>query len=187
MKDYKLIQWSDKLNLDNFYKLAKEKNYINNSNQKLLVDCFKKEKKFNVWILYDSFEPVGSVAAHTFDDVMGKDSYRILARCCVINGNRPTYGLGTAKRLISEHQNVNDQYYLPKCIEWANSNNLYVTSNKNKEGSQRLVDKIYFPTLEKLGIFENKGDIFYRNTFQTVWKLNIDNFYNNIRKFKRWH
>tara|TARA_R110002153_G_scaffold29711_3_gene91124 strand:+ start:45625 stop:46188 length:564 start_codon:yes stop_codon:yes gene_type:complete len=186
MKNYKLIEWSNKLNLESFYKSAKEKNYINNSSQKNLIDCFKNEKRFNVWILYDHFEPVGSVAAHSFDDVMGEGSYRVLARCCVINGNRPNHGLGTAKRLISEHQNVNDQFYLPKCIEWANSDKLYVTSNQNSEGSQKLVDKIYFPTLQKKGIVEKIKHIRYRNTDQVVWKINIKEFQNNLRRFKRW-
>ncbi len=186
MKNYKLLKWSENLDLDKFYERASQKGYVNNSSQSRLVDCFRNEKKSQIWILYNDDKAVGSVGAHSFDEVCGSGSYRILTRCCVLDGNRPDYGLGTARRLISQHQNVNDQYFLPKCIEWTQSNNLYVTSNENSAGSQKLVHKIYFPTLEKLGIVKNEGEIIYRNTRQTLWKLNVDNFYDNLRRYERW-
>jgi len=186
MKNYRLIKWTSDLNLDDFYKRALEKGYLNNQSQARLVDCFQKEKRSQTWILYESGTPVGSVGAHSFDDVCGKGSYRVLTRCCVLDGNRPNYGLGTARRLISQHQNVNDQYFLPQCIEWAQSDKLYATSNENSAGSQRLVHTIYFPTLEKLGIVQNVGDVEYRNTKQTVWKIDVEAFYNNLKRYKRW-
>lgn len=186
MKNYKLVEWSSDLDLREFYQKANQRGHINNGSQSRLVDCFHTEKKFQIWILYDGEKAVGSVGAHSFDDVRGEGSYRVLTRCCVLDGNRPNYGLGTARRLIAQHQNVNDQYFLPKCIEWCQSDNLFATSNENSEGSQKLVHAIYFPTLEKLGIVENTGEVNYRNTTQTVWKINVKAFYDNLRRYERW-
>ena len=80
MKNYKLVEWSSDLDLREFYQKANQRGHFNNGSQSRLIDCFRNEKKFQSWILYDGEEAVGSVAAHSFDDVRGKGSYRVLTR-----------------------------------------------------------------------------------------------------------
>ena len=184
---YKIVQWSKELDLTSFYIEAARRGFENNSSEKRLVDCFKNERESQVWILYQHNKPVGSVAAHSFDDVMGPGSYRILTRVCSFAEARPSKGLITPKRLIAEHQNLTDQFFLPTCIEWAGrNNNLYATSNESTVASQRLVHSFYFPTLEKIGIVTREKEVFYRGTNQTVWKFNVAAFEENLGKYPRW-
>ena len=183
---FKLVEWSEDLDLSEFYAEAARRGFVNNSNQKIMIDCFRKEREWNAWILYDDDKAVGSVVAHSFDDVMGPGSYRVLSRVCTFAEARKDRGLVTPKRLVAEHQNLTDQFLLPKCIEWAGRENLYVTSNASKEASQRLVHSYYFPTLAKIGIAEKVKDVHYRNTDQTVWKINVDAFEENLNRYPRW-
>jgi hypothetical protein len=183
---YKLIEWNESLDLTSFYSEASKRGFHNNSSQKVMIDCFKNEREFNAWILYKDGSPIGSVAAHSFDDIMGKGSYRVLTRVCSFGDENPNQGLVTVKRLIKEHQNFTDQFFLPKCIEWTNTNEIYATSNDSNIASQRLVHKFYFPTLEKLGIVNRVKEIDYRGLIQTVWKINPDKFLENLNKYPRW-
>jgi hypothetical protein len=182
---YTLKEWNKDLDLSSFYKEAENKGYANNSNQKAMIDCFKNENNWNAWILYENETAIGSVAAHSFDDVMGTGSYRVLARCCVLKGARPNGGLMTAQIAIGQHQNVTDQLFLPKCIEWAGKN-IFATSNESKVASQRFVHRTYFPTLEKIGVVEKVKNVFYRGTEQTVWRIHVEEFYKNLNRYPRW-
>jgi hypothetical protein len=94
-------------------------------------------------------------------------------------------GLITPKKLIAEHQNLTDQFLLPTCINWAKGD-LYATSNESTVASQRLVHRHYFPTLEKLGIVSKVGEMLYRNTQQTVWRIYPDAFLENLERYPRW-
>jgi hypothetical protein len=118
---------------------------------------------------------------------MGPKSYRVLTRVCTFAEGRKGAGLITPKRLVAEHQNLTDQFLLPQCIEWAGRENLYATSNASKEASQRLVHSYYFPTLEKIGVVSRIKDVHYRHTDQTVWKINVDAFEENLNKYPRWN
>lgn len=183
---FKVVQWSDSLDLSDFYKEAERRGFVNNASQAVMIDCFRNERIWNAWILYQDQKPIGSVAAHSFDDVMGEGSFRVLARTCTFGDARPMQGLVTAKRLIAEHQNFTDQFLLPTCIAWAGRKNIFATSNNSKAASQRLVHNIYFPTLEKLGIVRAVKEVFYRGTEQTVWEINVTAYDENISKFPRW-
>lgn len=183
---YKIIEWHESLDLDNFYQESARRGFVNNSNQKIMIDCFKNEKEWNAWILYENDQAIGSVVAHSFDDVMGVNTYRILTRTCVLNGTK-TKGLITAKNAIMQHQNFTDQFLLPKCLQWTNNKGkVYATSNTSHEASQRLVHSIYFPTLAKLGIVREIKEIYYRNTKQTVWEIHPEKFYENFSKYPKW-
>lgn len=183
---YKLVEFNDNLDLSDFYEEANRRGFANNSSKKAMIDCFRKEKEWAAWILYEDDRAIGSVAAHSFDDVMGPGSYRILTRVCTFGEARPNHGLITAKKLVAEHQNLTDQFLLPKCIEWAGMENLYVTSNESKVASQRLVHSIYFPTLAKIGIAERVKNVHYRGTDQTVWQINAHKFLENLEKYPKW-
>lgn len=183
---YRIVEWSEDLDLTEFYSEATRRGFVNNSSQKAMIDCFRNEREWNVWILYNGDRAVGSVAAHSFDDVM-PGGYRILTRVCTFAEERKGAGLITPKRLVAEHQNLTDQFLLPQCIEWvAGRGRMFATSNASKEASQRLVHNYYFPTLAKLGIVEKIKDVHYRHTDQTVWEIHSKKFYANLEKYERW-
>jgi hypothetical protein len=183
---YKLIEWEPSINLNEFYNEAQKRGFINNSSQKKMIDCLRNERSWNAWILFNNNKPIGSVAAHSFD-LMGEKSFRILTRVCTFGEERISKGLITTKKLIEQHQNLTDQFLLPKCIQWAGfENKLFATSNESKEASQRLVHKYYFPTLAKLGIVSKTTEVFYRGINQTVWQVHPEKFFENLKKYPRW-
>jgi len=184
---YKIVPWSQELDLTEFYAEANRRGFVNNSSQKSMVDCFNNEREKQVWILYQDDRAIGSVAAHSFDDVMGPDSYRICARTCTFAEARPSSGLVTVNRLIKEHQNLTAQFLIPTCMAWTPPwADLYITSNESKEASQRLVHNIYFPTLEKQGTVTRVKDVEYRGHIQTVWRLNCFEFVRQLELYPRW-
>lgn len=184
----KIIEWNENLDLKEFYAESARRGFVNNSSQKNMIDCFKNEKEWNAWILYKNNKPIASVAAHTFDSLMGEKTYRILARTCVLDGVR-SKGLMTAKTAIEQHQNITDQFLLPTCLKWVNGRGkVYATSNQSKEASQKLVHNYYFPILERLGIVKKIiPNITYRYTEQTVWEINEARFFEHLKKFPRWN
>jgi hypothetical protein len=183
---FKLVEWHKDLDLSEFYTEADRRGFKNNSSQKAMIDCFHNEREWNAWILYNDNRPIGSVAAHSFDDVM-PGGYRILTRVCTFAEERKDKGLITPKRLVAQHQNLTDQFMLPQCIEWVSGRGrMFATSNASKEASQRLVHSYYFPTLAKLGIVEKIKDVHYRHTDQTVWEIHPDKFYENLGRYERW-
>lgn len=182
---YKVKRWTEELDLTAFYAEASRRGFLNNSSQAAMIDCFRNEKEWAAWILYQEDKAVGSVVAHTFD-LMGPDAYRVLSRTCTFGTARPHSGLITSKRLIAEHQNLTDQFLLPACIEWAGKENIYATSNDSPHASQRLVHRHYFPTLEKIGTVTKVGEVEYRGHWQTIWKINADVLYEQLAKFPRW-
>jgi hypothetical protein len=125
------------------------------------------------------------VAAHSFDE-MGSNSYRIAARTCVFTDLLPLNTLRTANQIVT-HQHVTSQFLIPACIEWApKGSNLYITSNENDAGTQKLVHRIFGPAMEKTGQMQRVKDLFYRGTTQTVWQLFPDRFYEELGKYSRW-
>lgn len=183
---HKVVEWNKDLDLANFYSEASKRGFVNNASQKAMIDCFHNEREWNAWILYNDDKAIGSVAAHSFDDVV-PGGYRILTRVCTFAEARKDKGLITPKRLIAEHQNLTDQFLLPKCIEWvAGRGRMFATSNASKEASQRLVHSYYFPTLAKLGIVEKIKEVHYRHTDQTVWEIHADKFIENLERHERW-
>ena len=184
---FNLVSWTPELDLSEFYQEAASKGFENNSSQKVLVECFKNEHKSQVWILYEDKKAVGSVAAHSLD-ILGSNAYRICARTCTFAEARPNHGLITVNRLIVEHQNLTDQFFIPACIEWAGEDkDLYISSHPSNVGTQKMVHNIYCPTLEKVGILSKSAELFYRGHVQTFWKLNVKKFYEELNKYPRWN
>ncbi len=182
---YKIVPWSEDLDLTEFYKLAESKGFVNNASQHMLVDCFRKEQEWQVWILFYNNQAVGSVAAHSFPE-MGANAYRIAARTCVFTDLLPLTTLRTRNQIVT-HQHVTSQFLIPACIEWApKGSDLYITSNENDAGTQRLVHRIFGPAMEATGQMKKIKDIFYRGTNQTVWQLFPDKFYEELNKHSRW-
>jgi hypothetical protein len=183
---YQIISWNPDLDLTDFYNNAKSRGFENNASQKMLVDCFNNEREKQVWILYYNDVAVGSVAAHSFDDVMGEDSYRIAVRTCVFSDLLPYRSLRTKNEIVT-HQHVTSQFLIPVCIEWAPPwANLYITTNQNDSGTQKLVHKIFAPAMESTGQMKRIKDVEYRGTKQTVWQLFQDKFLKELDRYPRW-
>jgi hypothetical protein len=181
---YKIVRWSSELDLSEFYKQAADRGFKNNASQRVMIDCFRNEHKQASWILYHGDRAIGHVAAHSFPE-MGDNSYRILARTCVLEGARSNGGLMTRDKAIGQHQNLTSQFLLPACLHWA-TGPVYSTSNTSDVASQRLVHQYYFPTLEKLGIVEFVRWMHYRGTEQAVWRLFPEKFFEDLNRYPRW-
>ena len=174
---YKIIPWSEQLDLADFYTNAAQRGFVNNSSQQAMIDCFRNEQEWRVWILYYNDRAVGSVAAHTIDE-----GYRICARTCVLSDLLPLNTLRTRNQ-IATHNHVTAQYLMPACIEWAKEP-MYITSHPSEVGTQRLVHTIWGPTLEKTGVLTRAFEKHYRGHLQTFWKLNVDVFKEQLDKVK---
>jgi hypothetical protein len=182
---YTIKQYSEELDLTEFYATAQAKGFVNNSSQKMLVDSLAKEKAWCVWILYYKDKAVGSVGAHSFPE-MGDNAYRIAVRTCVFTNMLPTTTLRTRNQIVT-HQHVTSQFLIPTCIEWApKGSNLYITSNESSVGTQRLVHRIFGPAMETTGQMKRIAEMNYRGTNQTVWQLYPDKFYEELAKYPIW-
>jgi len=182
---YKVVPWTPEIDLTEFYKLATEKGYLNNSSQKTMIDCFKNEREKQTFVLLRDDRPIGSVASHTLD-IMGPNAYRICARICVLTtlaSDRKKFSLND----IKQHQNFSGQFLIPACIEWAGRDkDLYITTNNSPVASQRLVHRTYCPTLASEGLLTDCGEREYRGTIQTFWKMDVERFYESLNRYPKW-
>lgn len=184
---FEIKPWSSDLDLTHFYKNAEMRGFENNASQRMLVDSLKKEKEWNVWILYYNQEAVGSVAAHSFTEVMGKQTYRIAARTCVFTDKLPYNNLRTRNQIVT-HQHVTSQFLIPACLNWVpDCSRVFITTNENESGAQRLVHRIFAPAMESTGQMKKIKDVFYRGCDQTVWELFPDRFYEELKKYPKWN
>ena len=176
---YKIIPWTEELDLTDFYRYCTAKGFVNNSSQKAMVDCFRNEREWQVWILYYNDVAVGSVAAHSIDE-----GYRICARTCVLSELLPLNTLRTRNQ-IATHNHVTAQFFMPSCIEWVNNKGeMYITSHPSEVGTQRLVHTVWGPTMERVGVVSRAFEKEYRGHMQTFWKLNPDVFLEQLEKVK---
>jgi hypothetical protein len=179
---YKIIPWTPDLDLTEFYSEADRRGFMNNASQKAMVDCFRNEREWCVWILYYNNKAVGSVGAHSIDE-----GYRICARTCVLSDLLPLNTLRTRNQ-IATHQHVTAQFFMPACIEWVdNKGDMYITSHPSELGTQRMVHSIWGPTMEKVGVVSNAFEKIYRGHQQTFWKLNSEVFLEQLNKVNRWN
>jgi hypothetical protein len=176
-------EYNENLDLSEYYRLANERGFYNNNSREKLIDTWLHMERWQVWILYYNKTIVGSIAAHSLEElgILG-DAYRIAARTCTfddLTGQRKT--LRTANTIIAKHQNLTAQLLLPLCIEWAGKDkNLYISSNENDTGTQKYVHRLYCPGLRKIGILEEPIELEYRSAIQSFWKLNVKEFYSQM-------
>lgn len=175
---YKIIPWSEDLDLTEFYAEADKRGFVNNNSQRTMVDCFRKEREWCVWILYYNDRALGSVAAHSIDE-----GYRICARTCVLTDLLPLDTLRTRNQIIN-HQHITAQYFMPACIEWVDDKDMYITTHPSDVGTQRLVHTVWGPGLEKTGVLTKAFEKEYRGHVQTFWKLNTQVFLEQLEKVK---
>jgi hypothetical protein len=176
---YKIVQWTPELDLTEFYAEAASRNFTNNSSQQAMIDCFRNEREWAVWILYYKDRAVGSVAAHSIEE-----GYRICARTCVLSDLLPVNTLRTRNQ-IATHQHITAQFLMPACVAWARDP-MYITSHASDVGTQKLVHSIWGPTLEKTGVLSRAFEKKYRGHKQTFWQLNTAVFLDQLSKVKKW-
>ena len=180
-----MLPYSPEMDLESFYQKAASKGYKNNSNKKIMVDAFDSEREKQVWIMYNDDSPVGAVAAHSLD-IISSTAFRICARTCVFTDELPKTSLRTVTG-ITTHQNYTAQYLMPACLDWIPEwGDAFITSNELEGGSQRLVHRIFCPALEKTGVLELWDRKMYRGTVQHFWKVNKEQFYEELDRFGRW-
>lgn len=186
---FKLVEWTPELDLTDFYTEAGKRGFYNNSNQKIMVDCFKNERKWGVFILYKDNIACGSTATHTLD-MFGPNAYRICARTCMFPEYGPHQGLLTRslyRKMIREYQHCVSQFFVPHCIEWCGRDkDLYFSTIDSKDASLRLTHTILCPEMEREGQISRYKDAEYRGHTQTFWKINVDAFLANLNKYERW-
>lgn len=182
---YKLIPYTPELDLSEFYRLAAERGFTNNSTHKQLIENISYEAEWRVWFLMYNNRIVGSTAAHSMPE-LGENSYRIAARTCSFSDLLPIARLRTLTGII-EHQNHSAQFYLPAGIDYfGKDKNFYITSNEKETGTQRLVHRIWAPSLVRTGALEKYTEMEYRGTVQTVWRVNVEMFYDQLDLYGRW-
>lgn len=181
---YKIVEFSDNLDLEDFYNQASARGFTNNNSKEVLYSTFTHCDRFQTWLLYYQDKPVGSVSAHSLEElgILG-DAYRIAARTCLFTDlTGETKHLRSLQKVIKEHQNITAQIFIPLCIEWAGRDkDLYISSNENEHGTQKLVHKIFCPALNQTGALENPVELEYRLSMQSFWKLNVDVFYTQLK------
>ena len=177
---YKIIPWSPELDLTEFYAEADRRGFVNNASQKAMIDCFRNEREWCVWILYYNNTAVGSVGAHSIDE-----GYRICARTCVFSDMLPLNTVRTRNQIVT-HQHVTAQFFMPVCIEWVGNQDMYITTHPSEVGTQRLVHTIWGPSLEKTGVLTRAFEREYRGHVQTFWKLNAKEFLDQLGKVEQW-
>lgn len=179
---YSIVKWTPGLDLTDFYAEADRRGFVNNANQKAMIDCFRNEREWCVWILYYNNTAVGAVGAHSIDE-----GYRICARTCVFTDlvdSKYSTALRT-KSVITEHQNPTAQFFIPICIEWvSNKGDMYITTHPSDVGTQRRVHNTWGPLLSKTGCVTKAFEKDYRGHVQTFWKLNTQVFLEQLGKVK---
>ena len=182
---YKLVEYSEDLDLKPLYKTALLEKALNNTSKQVMIDCFKNEKEFGAFVLYYNDVPMGFSAYHSLD-IMGDRCYRICARNYVHNTANNTDSLHSPRKLMQEHQNVTAQFYIPKFIETLPESRLFITTNHSLVAKQRQVHSIYMPTLEKMGLVNKVAEVEYRGHDQTFWEVSSQDFLDSLNKYPRW-
>ena len=184
---YKIVEYSPNLDLVDFYNENKLRGLKNNASQQEMFDCFRNERTWNGWLVEYNNKFIGGVCIHSFDDVMGANSYRKYARSCFHTelSMKPT---GYVKSHYSQLQNVGLQLFTPVSIEWAGlDNKFYGSSNSRDVGSAQVVDKVWFPRLAERGIFTKVKEVFYRGHYQNIWELNVSEYLTQIAEVDLWN
>lgn len=183
---YQIKEYQQGMDLSIFYQMCLERGLTNNSSHKNLIDTFRQQKFFKLWILFYNNIPVGTTVTHDFDNVMGENSYRICARTCVLSDMLPIKHIRTKDGIIN-HQNICSQIFIPVILNaLPNNSQCYITSSDKDEASMKQVDSIWTKLLSKQGVLEKVKDVFYRGANQTVWLLNSVQFFKQLKQHPQW-
>lgn len=183
---FNLIKYTPELDLKQFYNTCLNEGSLNNSSQKLMVDCFNNESVFGAYVLQQDNVSVGFSAYHSLD-IMGTNCYRICARNYVLGTARKLTSLSSVREIMVQHQNTTAQFFIPQFInDLGLESNLFITTNNSFMAKQRAVHNVYMPTLVKIGLAERIDDVDYRGHIQTFWRINSQKFLEDLCKYPRW-
>ena len=185
---FKLVEYSDELDLKEFYQNALNEGAMNNTSKQVMVDCFKHENFFKGFVLYQDDKPVGFSACHSFD-LMGEQCYRICARNYVSGKYRNLSSLSSVREIMEQHQNTTAQFFIPKFLEVLGDKcKMFITTNRSFVAKQRAVHSIYMPTLVKIGLAEKVAeDVEYRGHDQTIWLVDAIKLVKDLDNYPRWN
>ena len=159
--------------VNKFLDVCTQKEFKNNTSLEVIKWSWCK-KEGSWWGTFNNKQLIALSGMHPF-----KDGYRALFRGAQIE-TRPMKGLNRY-----QFQSWGFYAHLPLQIEWARwqgKENIYITTNVENDASGRM-NRIHksFTALQKAGVVDYLGDeeIFY--TLQSVWKVNIDRYF-DVRK-----
>ena len=172
--EVKELRPKHKSEIENFCLLCADKGFKNNIDLKTIKFDWCIEQGGTWFGTYKNKNLISMSGMHPF-----KDGFRVLFRGAQLE-SRPVRGLNKY-----QFQSWGMYAELPMQIEWARRlhiDNVYITTNIENDASGRM-NRIHkaFSVLASAGVVDYKGDeeIFF--TKQSVWKLNIEKYF-EIRK-----
>lgn len=178
---YKITQFDGTLTdgILQFMELAAQRGFTNNSTLEQIYS-YRDERRHALWFIEAGNKVVGSFGAHSIDII--PNSYRIVARTCILSDHTHYSGLRTSRRFIKQHQHLIARIAMPWCVNWINdpSANMFISSHPSSVGTQRIVHNLYCPTLVEVGVLEKYGEYFYRGHTQTFWKLDHEELFRQL-------
>ena len=115
MSMWKLEIYNGTQDLEQWFKDAAAKNYVNNSSQEMLFERLQTEKNTTLFLLYNNDRIVGNFVTHKLHSlgILGANAHRIAARMCVINDHIQGPRKITGMRSLNEnncHDHINHQF-----------------------------------------------------------------------------
>ena len=182
---FSIKEFSEDLDLTDFYNLAEKKQYYNNCNQEVLHDNMKHLNDYKTYLLYLNDVVVGSVCLHSLEElnILGDNAYRIGVRTCSF----PEFLTGDRSHKV---HNYNDKplnhltahILLPMCIKYCGVDTpMYISTNNNQIGSQVKVTRVWAKVMSRHGYIYDPIELDYRNNFQVFWKVNAKKWIDDLK------
>lgn len=189
---WKIETYDGSQDLTNFMAEAEKKRYYNNSDPNMLLSSLKNEEEATLFLLYNNDNIIGTVVSHRLKgvEILGKNSYRIGARICVLShlvqGDRLHTSMRNLRNAPRPHDHPSAQFLIPACIEHCGRDNpLYISTHASPIAKQRAVHTRWAPEWRKQGFLEDPIELEYRGTFQSFWKFKVDAYYKEMED-ERW-
>lgn len=165
--------------LQEFCNECKSLGYDNNSsfcNMKLLW-C---KKWGEYWCAIKDNKIIAVAGCHPLPEV-SETAWRIMFRGCELPNHDTFKGLGKG-----DWNSITQREFIPLMIDWTSSNELYITTNINRDHSNGKAVRNHrlMSLLEKQKILDNCGNIMLYYTEQTLWRLNIKEYIKRRKRIK---
>lgn len=182
---FSIKKFSEDLDLCEFYRIAEERQYFNNCNQKILHDNMSHLNDYATFLLYWKETVVGSVGLHSLEElnILGLNAYRIGARTCLfpdLIGGEHNFKMQNYNSNPFSHYTT--QLLFPICIKYCGIDTpMYVSTNENETATQKKVHKTWTKVMHRLGYLLDPIELDYRNNFQTFWKVDAQKWIYDLR------
>ncbi len=183
---YKVVEWTQDLDLSVFYAECLRRGFMNNSSQKVMIDTFKAEGDVKAWILYNDNTVIGASVLHKLP-ILGVKSYRVGARTASFSEHNPKLGLLTRKGLITHLQSLTAQFFIPAQINYlGHDTDMFISSNDSPVATQRLVHRVWCPEMQRMGLLSEYSELEYRGHVQKFWKVNSREYMQRLEMYPKW-